>query len=151
VAEVKALRAQVKQLRQDQVASTTALPRLSTIQVLDRIAADGWSSSEYNVSEHQGVVGALAQCEGFYNGNCDGHGENLLGRCFCIAGWSGTHCEKKRARTPTCTNKDDRCFFTEEAGVYIVSFSRWKSAQWAEGGTNCLGLLVRHSDCFASM
>jgi hypothetical protein len=53
------------------------------------------------------------------------HGENLIGRCFCVPGYTGKTCETVTTK-PTCTNKDDRCFYSEEAGVFLISFSRWK-------------------------
>ena len=96
------------------------------------VAREGWESSEVRVTANQATRGALASCPGFYNGNCNERGENLLGRCFCIAGYTGARCEVATAKPP-CTNKDDRCFYAEDAGIFVISPSRWRKAQWAEG------------------
>jgi SAM-dependent methyltransferase len=66
-----------------------------------------------------------------YQGSCSLNGENLLGRCFCFPGYHGEHCEHKSPST-LCTNRDDRCFYTQDGGVWAVSVDRWLFAQHAE-------------------
>ena len=76
-------------------------------------------------------------------GTCSDHGENLLGRCFCIPGWTGTACGEPASKA-TCTNKDDLCFWTPAGGVFMVSIDRWRAAQeaelgvWSSGGMKSL-------------
>ena len=96
------------------------------------VAREGWESSEVRVTTNQATKGALASCPGFYNGNCNERGENLLGRCFCVPGYTGARCEVATAK-PQCTNKDDRCFYAEGAGIFVISPPRWRKAQWATG------------------
>jgi hypothetical protein len=103
-------------------------------QVLTYVALHGWKSSKVTLSKDQRNMGTIATCAGFYNGNCNGNGENLLGRCFCFVGFTGADCSTALIKT-VCTNKDDGCFYTSEAGTYAISFDRWKAAQYAEGAT----------------
>jgi hypothetical protein len=109
---------------------------LNQNQVLAYVASSGWASSKVVLSKNQRHRGTIANCPSLYNGNCNGNGENLLGRCFCFVGFAGKDCSVKAAAADvTCNNKDDRCFYTAEAGVFAISFDRWKAAQYAEGAT----------------
>jgi hypothetical protein len=91
--------------------------KLSAKEIAAIVEREGWASSEVSVTPNQAMVGKTAQCPGMYNGNCSMQGENLLGRCFCVPGFTGKHCEQTGPK-PQCTNKDDRCFYSEEAGEW---------------------------------
>jgi len=91
---------------------------------------NGWEDSTVNVTPLQSHKSNLC----LYQGNCNMHGENLLGRCFCLPGFAGKECDTVEEKDP-CTNKDDLCFYTEEAGVYAISLDRWHLAQEAELAT----------------
>ena len=91
---------------------------------------NGWGDSAVYVTKDQSYKGQLC----LYQGNCNEHGENLLGKCFCLPGWGGEQCDQSVSKDP-CTNKDDLCFYTEEAGVYAISLDRWHLAQEAELAT----------------
>lgn len=75
--------------------------------------------------------------------NCGGpdRASELLGECFCHAGFAGEKCSEVRS-LPPCGPYDDRCFFHPDYGVAIVSEARWKGAQahenktWAEQRTS---------------
>ena len=69
-----------------------------------------------------------------YQGNCNLRGENLLGKCFCMPGYSGKECEIQGSPVD-CTNRDDKCFYSQDAGVFAISISRWQIAQEAEKRT----------------
>jgi SAM-dependent methyltransferase len=99
--------------------------------VLRFASTDGWRDSSINVSVYQSHF--EESC--VYNGNCNMHGENLLGRCFCVPGWTGATCQKITFHPMQCSNHDDRCFYTEDGGVWLVSTSRWKMALEAESST----------------
>ena len=96
----------------------------------------GWRDSSVTPSAVQTHDGAPCfDADAKVGMRCSGKGENLLGRCFCVAGWRGIHCEEEdMLNKPICTNKDDRCFWTHDAGVFIVSRDRWMAAQEAELG-----------------
>ena len=91
---------------------------------------NGWGSSDVEVTTDQSHRSQTC----LYQGNCNMHGENLLGKCFCLPGWGGKECDEVVSKDP-CTNKDDLCFYTEEAGVYAISLDRWHLAQEAELAT----------------
>ena len=99
--------------------------------VLQHAISTGWEDSTVHVSSMQ----SYTQESCLYKGNCNTHGENLLGRCFCIPGWTGSTCELRDHNTPRCSNTDDRCFYTEDGGVWLVSTSRWRLALEAESST----------------
>ena len=91
----------------------------------------GWRDSSVVVSTVQAHPGAA--CFDRTVGDCTQHGENLLGVCFCVPGWTGATCAVATT-APLCTNKDDTCFRTEHAGVFIISLDRWHASQEAELG-----------------
>ena len=91
----------------------------------------GWRDSSVVVSTVQAHPGAA--CFDRTVGDCTQHGENLLGVCFCVPGWTGAMCAVATT-APLCTNKDDTCFRTEHAGVFIISLDRWHASQEAELG-----------------
>ena len=100
-------------------------------KMLSFVEQTGWHDSAVHVSKNQKYAGATS----LYQGNCNMHGENLIGRCFCLPGWTGKMCEHQLQQPVTCTNRDDRCFFTEEAGVFAVSYDRWHLSQETEKST----------------
>jgi len=136
--------------------------------VLEYVQTHGWNSSQVWVSSKQTHE---TSCE-LYQGNCNLRGENLLGHCFCLPGYSGDHCQHSSTPSDTtrrhrslrsnsvsdrshsrlreasdtasvqtgsgqpphqqCSHRDDRCFYTSDAGVWAVSHDRWRLAQQAE-------------------
>lgn len=102
-------------------------------ELMLRLASkEGWHDSYINVSLNQRTF-QEESC--VYNGNCNMRGENLLGRCFCIPGWAGEFCQKRYGTPVKCSNRDDRCFYTDDGGVWLVSSSRWKLALETESST----------------
>ena len=99
----------------------------SVVEYVQRV---GWGNSEVPLTVDQSYPGQCA----FYQGNCNLHGENLLGRCFCMPGWTGEHCENEGTKVP-CTHKDDKCFYSPEAGIFAISYARWEMSQEAEKRT----------------
>ena len=110
---------------------------------VEMIRTWGWKDSTLRPSTHQSHPGY--ECFDVV-GTCSGHGENLLGKCFCIPGWTGTTCNERveDELVVPCTNKDDECFLTKNGGVFIVSIDRWHAAQeaelgvWSSGGMKSL-------------
>ncbi|GMI02210.1 hypothetical protein TrST_g14275 [Triparma strigata] len=103
------------------------LPGANSQAALKHVLANGWESSDVHVTQDQHHRNDIC----LYQGNCNLHGENILGRCFCLPGFTGPECEEATDK-PLCTNNDDKCFYTEEAGVFAISLSRWHMAQEAE-------------------
>lgn len=110
------------------VASTSGVDSVAT--VFDTVTGPTpWKDSSIYATKVQSYEDAPC----LYQGNCSGRGENLLGRCFCFPGFVGVRCEREDSTRPIhCTNTDDRCFYSEESGVWIVSLDRWHFAQAAE-------------------
>ncbi|GMH58355.1 hypothetical protein TrRE_jg5422 [Triparma retinervis] len=98
--------------------------------VVDYVERVGWGNSDVFMTQDQSHAGRCIS----YNGNCNLNGENLLGRCFCMPGWVGEHCETDSTKVP-CTHKDDKCFYSPEAGVFAISYARWEMSQEAEKRT----------------
>lgn len=97
--------------------------------VLEHVMRAGWAHSRIYWSKDQ----SYRHTPCFYQGNCNGNGENLLGTCICAKGYRGDRCEfKKPFFNCTNTNKDDSCFYTKKTGVFAVSRPRWEMAQKAE-------------------
>ena len=96
-------------------------------EVLAHIRNVGWKKSDVAMSPDQSYPG---NCE-IFQGNCNLRGENLLGECFCMPGWKGEECELQDASVDLseCTHTDDRCFWTEKAGIFAISWERWEVAQ----------------------
>jgi SAM-dependent methyltransferase len=95
---------------------------------LKHVLANGWENSDVYITNNQHYRNDVC----FYQGNCNLHGENVLGRCFCLPGWTGVECETQDLAVLPCSNRDDKCFYTEEGGVFAISLSRWHMAQEAE-------------------
>ena len=70
--------------------------------VLAHVKEEGWASSAIEAKKDQGYAGAPC----FYQGDCSAHGENLLGRCFCFPGWTGSKCDvaDTKEQDHPCTN-----------------------------------------------
>jgi SAM-dependent methyltransferase len=97
---------------------------------LEESISRGWGNSSVVWSKAQEYHDAPC----LYQGNCSGHGENVLGVCFCAPGFDGKACaQRDQTRAwPACTHRDDRCFYSPVAGVMAVSAPRWRQAQRAE-------------------
>ena len=91
------------------------IPTTDSKAVVDYVQSVGWGNSDVFMTKDQSHAGSCIS----YNGNCNMNGENLLGRCFCMPGWAGEHCETETTKVP-CTHKDDKCFFSPEAGVFAI-------------------------------
>lgn len=103
---------------------------VSNYEVLDMVKRTGWGDSAVRWTSDQSHYDAPC----LYQGNCSGHGENVMGTCFCAPGYTGKHCKRPPKVPIQCTHKDDRCFYSAKTGVMAVSPSRWKYAQSAEAG-----------------
>jgi SAM-dependent methyltransferase len=106
------------------------IPTTDAKAVVDYVQTVGWGNSDVFMTKDQSHTGSCIM----YNGDCNMNGENLLGRCFCMPGWAGEHCETETTKV-TCTHKDDKCFFSPDAGVFAISYARWEMSQEAEKRT----------------
>lgn len=60
-------------------------------EILREVESRGWRSSAVQWSKVQTYPDAMCM----YQGSCSGNGENLLGVCFCGAGFFNRTCGKK--------------------------------------------------------